>query len=945
MPYRRRALSIGISVFLSAVAAGAYAQDATSQAAASAAPAASPAAVTVAQATPAPAAPPTPAPITDQSQQLETVTVTGIRYSLKKSLERKRDSDDVTEVITAEDIGKLPATNTAEALAQIPGITIDRQFSATQRVSIDGADPSLNLSFLDGHPVSQAIWLYEDSPNRGFNFSLLPPEILGSVEIYKTPEARLIEGSLGGTIIMHTVQPLDIPANTLQGSVGYNYNDLAGNGRPNASVFYSWKDPSKRIGFDVSLQHYEQLNDRQGREVFGYTPLSAVAANSTYVKNAIAAGTLKGTDLMPQEVNAAYFTQTEKRDSITSNIQFKPLSNLELGTGLLWMQDHLDSLNQSMYAFMLQNANYESGIDNLVEGTNGVIVGGHTSGTCNPNATSCTATASVILDNQARGALITTQGFDLHGTYHGDSWKLYSQVGLSNSHNVITQAFIEPAYTGGYTWDLGRGFNFDDPSGASNPANWQAQGGFFGNYASEPYSARDMFGQVDFTKDFDGIFNQLLVGFRYAIHHEGQILDVYTGAKGTGDGPGGVATLADVGAGPLTNLSGLDSMNFLSGSVNHVQPGSREAVYNWVLSTPGLFNNFYYPFFYENTFLVSQATEAGYAQLNFSQDKLRGNVGVRVVRTDTNSSSYQLGDASPSIPNAGPYVTAEKVHIDPLPALNLSYDMTQHTVLRGSLAEVIAYAPYNQLAPYVFTNDTVLTGTGGNSNLNPYRSVNLNLAAEWYFAPESLLSAGFFHKQIINYIVNGTDTEHLFNSLFITSPTQYAALQATPGDNCDNNGFCDYGVSRPQNGGRASVNGFLLSFQEPFPDSGFGVRGNFTYSGGTTHTGGDLPYNSKDAISITPYFEKGPLGASVSYGWRSKYLAGGYVAGAPSTYTSAYTELDATLSYQITKQVSISVDGLNLLDSTYSQYLGDPKLPSAEYKNGRQFLATLHLKL
>ena len=87
------------------------------------------------------------------------------------------------------------------------------------------------------------------------------------------------------------------------------------------------------------------------------------------------------------------------------------------------------------------------------------------------------------------------------------------------------------------------------------------------------------------------------------------------------------------------------------------------------------------------------------------------------------------------------------------------------------------------------------------------------------------------------------------------------------------------------------------------------------------------------------------MAASVSYGWRSKYLAGGYVAGSPSTYTAAYTELDATASVSFTKNISLSIDGLNLFDSTYAQYLGDPKLPSASYKNGREFLATLHLKL
>lgn len=927
MPYRKKALIAGIAacftVSTAAVSTAAYAQDT--------APAAAPADNSAAS--------------DKKAEQLQGVTVTGIRASLRKSLDRKRDTDAITEVVTAEDIGKLPATNTAEALAQMPGVTLDHALGAQQRVSIDGLDPSLNLSFLDGHPVAQAIWLYGDSPNRGFNYSLLPPEILGSIQIYKTPEARLIEGSLGGTILMNTLQPLDLPANTLRGSVGYNYNDMADKGRPNASVFYSWKNAGKTIGFDISAQHYEQVTNREGEEIFGYTPLSAVALNSTYVKNQIASGTLRATDLMPNEINAAYFQQTEKRDSVTSNIQFKPTHEIELGANLMWMQDHLDNLNQSMYAFMLQNGTYESGIDSLTEGSNGVITAGHTKETCSPPSSTCAATASTILDNQARRSLITTQGLDLHGSYKGDGWKLYSQVGLSNSHDVLQQAFIEPAYTGSYNWDLGRGFNFDDMKSAQNAANWTSQGGFFGNYASVPYSARDLYGQVDFSKDFEGFFNQLQVGYRHAVHHEGQVYNVYTGVNAN-NGAGNPASLADVGSAPLTKLSGLDSLNFLPGSVNHVQPGSSDAVYNWVLATPGLFNNFYYPFFYQNTFQVAQTSDAGYVQLNFGKDKLRGNLGVRVVNTSTDSSAYVLGGADPTKPNAGPYVTTNNSHLDPLPAVNVSYDLTPHTVLRGAMYEAIAWAPFNQMAPYVFTNDTVLTGTGGNSNLKPYKSVNLNLAAEWYFAPEALLSGTFFHKQIINYIVNGTGTEHLFNSFFaLTDKSQYEALQKTPGTNCDDNGFCDYGITRPQDGGRATVDGLAVSFQEPFAGTGFGVRGNVTYSNGTTKSGGALPYNSKDSVSITPYFEEGPLAASLSYNWRSKYLAGGYVAGAPATYTAAYTELDATASFEITKNISISADALNLLDSTYSQYLGTPDLPTAHYKNGREFLATLHLKL
>src|SRR5919112_3335501 len=144
---------------------------------------------------------------------IEEVIVTGIRGSLRESLETKREANAVVEAVSAEDLGEFPNTNVAEAMTQIPGVAIDRRFGQGERVSIDGTDPSLNLTYLDGHPVAQSIWLFGEQPNRGFDQTQIASEIIGRIEIYKSPEARLPEGSLGGTVLMHTRRPLDMDAN------------------------------------------------------------------------------------------------------------------------------------------------------------------------------------------------------------------------------------------------------------------------------------------------------------------------------------------------------------------------------------------------------------------------------------------------------------------------------------------------------------------------------------------------------------------------------------------------------------------------------------------------------------------------------------------------------------------------------------------------------------
>ena len=134
------------------------------------------------------------------------------------------------------------------------------------------------------------------------------------------------------------------------------------------------------------------------------------------------------------------------------------------------------------------------------------------------------------------------------------------------------------------------------------------------------------------------------------------------------------------------------------------------------------------------------------------------------------------------------------------------------------------------------------------------------------------------------------------------------------------------------------------SGRKPFSDTGFGIRANYTYSDASTSSGGALPYNSKNSYNITPYYEKGDWTASVTYGYRSSYLAGGYVAGAPAESVDGYKELDANVAWKFSDHFSVSLDGLNLLDSTYLGYLGNKDEVIAKYKFGREYMATLHFK-
>lgn len=879
-----------------------------------------------------------------ESVTLGAVTVVGIRASLARSIQVKRTANAIVDVITAEDVGKFPTTNVAEALALIPGVTLDHSMPATQRVSVDGLDPSLNVSLLDGHPVAQAMWLFGDQPNRGFNYSLLPADLVGSVEVYKSPEARLPAGSLGGLIVMHTLEPLDVKSNTLTGSIGYNYNALVSQGKPNASLFYSWKNDSGVFGVDVSLGHYEQVISRQGMENYGYSSVGSIAAQNPAIAAEVANGTLQASDQVPNQLSAANFNQVERRNTVFTNIEFKPNDNFESTVSLMYMLDNLQNTNQSTYAWSTLRP---GGITQLGNVVNGIVTEGSSVNTgpmCTLPNGNCAQQAITLSDNFARGSEITTEGVDWRTRTTFDQWAISTQLGISDSTNPISQVLKELAYGGSFNWNLNQGFSFTDPSTANNPADW-ADYGWGGNHSLLPYAARDTYGQVDFSRDLDGFFNDLLFGARYAGHWESQAEYVYGGFT--------PVTLSQIGYGGLTDLQGLSDLGLSSSMVSHVQTSGYGAIMaaNPLSASPNYPNNPDANSYFDNTWNVVQENTSAYVQGDFSSGPIRGNIGARVVQTHLRSQGFNVpGNCAANdtlncaFPSGYGWVTYTSTHTNVLPAFNIAYDLSQDLVLRGAASETIAYAPYNQLAPYFEANDTVLTAAAGNPNLSPYKSVNFDESLEWYFAPGSVLAGSLFYKDVKNYIIQQATFVQRINGswtlpgyLNSTGNAQIAAGLCTP------TGICNYSVTQPEDGGHATVNGFAVAYQQQLP-MGFGVRANYTYSNATTSSGQPMPYNSLQSYSVSPYYEQGPFSASISYNWRSGYLAGGYVAGAAPTNTASFKELDASASYAFSDNWSLNLSAYNMLNSTYYQYLANPTQLAQEYKTGRQYLLSMRFK-
>lgn len=875
-------------------------------------------------------------PSTEDQTELQGVVVSGIRRSLAQSLETKRFSNTIVEAVNAEDLGKFPNTNVAEAMTQIPGVTLDRNMGQGDLVSINGTDPALNLTFINGHLMAEVPWLHGSQPSRGFNFTILPPQLVGRIEVHKTSEARFPEGSIGGTVFVHTRKPLDLDANSVAGSVGMTHNSQAHDHATNpiGSLFYSWKNPESTFGIDVSLSHYKERIDREGLEIFtGYGSASDYSAQLPWHAHDSAK--------VPGVVNAAWFRQSRERDGAHVTMQWKPTDELEFDLNAMYVDEDYDNWNTSFYP--MPSANPDN-VDKLGPVKDGVIRTGHVCSTVfsNPcqNGATISGPATTYFDSFPRVSEVKIKGLDLSGGYTGDHWGVNIKAGISKSSNPSQKQYsMNAAYHGGYSFDLDKGATFDDPAAASDPENWTV-GGLDGSNPTQliTHHMRQLvdFLQADFHNDFDGPFNRLHYGARFNQNRLAETSHTYDAVGASAQG-----TLADV--------VGTDGyVDIISNRVPGFSPGQGRHL-QWSRSSQiGSYDNYDLvdnPSAYVNgTVTFAEKNLAAYVQQDFALDRLSGNFGLRYVHTKTETGSIHPGANTPVFPIPDEWRQKTSRSYDEwLPSINLTYNLMDDLLLRGAASETIARPPAFQEVDTFFVADVSIPpqASAGNSELKPYKSTNLDASLEWYFAPQSVFAISAFYKNIRNYISTvAVEEKHLDPKA--TGDTLDTLMSMGL---CDADSICTFSVTKPANVGTGKLLGLNLSYQQNYGETGFGMANSITYSHGTLSTGGDLPFNSKWSANISPYYDKGPFSARLTYNWRSEYLAGGYIAGAPPATTNDYTELDLSLGWRFNKHYSITVDALNLTDQRYIQsFGGDRAVPANRYYNGKRYIAKFNFK-
>ncbi|HEX7339655.1 MAG TPA: TonB-dependent receptor [Rhodanobacteraceae bacterium] len=307
---------------------------------------------------------------TEKLTQLKGVVVIGYRQSIDNALAQKRESNAIIEVINAQSISQFPAKDVADALQHLPGVIITRNGGEGKNVSIRGLSPALSLTELNGNFIANA-QAEAGGLTRSFNYLLLPAQMIASVDVYKSQEAKLDAGGIGGTVILHTRRPLQMPANTGFVSVKGVSSDTMGKVEPRVSAMYSWHDKSGTFGFlvgagyqkrdvrdylaDASSWHW--WADGTSPQNYAANPPTLVSGKPVSDPQNVAywgpggvvdqSGKTYNGYWMPQQFSVDQRTERRRRESSQVTVQFRPSSNFLLTGNYFRFAFNNDNVNNT----------------------------------------------------------------------------------------------------------------------------------------------------------------------------------------------------------------------------------------------------------------------------------------------------------------------------------------------------------------------------------------------------------------------------------------------------------------------------------------------------------------------------------------------------------------------------------------------------------------------
>jgi iron complex outermembrane recepter protein len=813
-----------------------------------------------------------------KTEEVETIQVRGIRGSVVKSLNTKRFSNSIVDAVTAEDIGKFPDQNVAESLQRITGVSITRNFGEGERVSIRGTTESQNRTLLNGQAVGSADWWTNSAANRGFNYTMLPSEIVAGLEVYKSPEADIDEGSIGGTVIVKTRKPLDMESGKIAGSVLAQYSEVSGKTDPVISGMYSWKNEDETFGAFVSLVRQTRNLRRDGIEAWSWATRDIEMEDGTIHEDVYSSG----------GGGSAMFSQERIRTGATLTLQYRPNDQTDITFNALDNTLEADNENQNFLWLPGYGGSKHTDITIVDHPTVGKMAVAGTLG-LSPDG------SNILDETKVRNSKLKTKSYDLKLDHEGEVWLSSYHIGYTEGSGG-SQADRSVGWGGNYVHSYDASDAKDvKTSYAAAPANGNNWVLDFLRYDSNDAKDDEVYLQADFERDLDlAIFSKIKVGGKYRDHSR-------FNTKHTTDARTDLAwSLADYSlAMPSDFLSNQGSAGTLRDyAITDSDKVRREGdALGWD-----------YRVLKASTFDINEKITAAYIKADIDAEGLRGNVGVRLVHTDQSSSAF-VGESGNEI-----WTTETTDYFDILPSLNLAVDLSEDLVLRMSAARVMSRPDYADMTSSTSYNKETQTGSGGNSKIDPYRATQFDVGLEWYFSDAGILSTAFFHKDIQSFI----DAQ---GSLEIHEGVEIL-------------------INRPVNGKGGTIQGLEVGYQQELYE-GFGVSANYTYVDGEAkdEEGNDvtIPGNSDQTVNLSAYYENDVISGRISYNYRTGYDTG---RGWPG-YVDDYGQVDANLTYNFSENVAFVLEGVNLTDEmTFSyQEKGVEQALTGLYADGRRFVA------
>lgn len=826
---------------------------------------------------------------------LEEVTVTGIRASLRDALDTKRKADTVVDAISSEDIGKFPDKNVADALQRVPGISVDRIWGEGRDIFVRGTDNTMNRTQINGQNMASAYWWANDNPSRGFNYDILASELVSKLEVYKSPEADMDEGSIGGLVNVSTRRPMDLRPFTIEASAEALYSVLPAKTDPQASGLFSWHDSSRTFGVLASVSYQRRHMRRDGLE--GFTADNQWTITDQNGKVTPNVYVLYGG-------GSALFEQDRKRTTGNVTLQWRPTQAWDIDLNFVDSGMNMDNHNEN-YLFL-------PGGDLLPESATVInpkfipTSDGHQALVGGIFGAGTNAAGGADLEAIYRQAFVKSRLTDLDVAREGEGWRVHGQAGTTHAQggsnhdqNYYFQGDTRESLSlGPQTIDI----SYLDLS----PTNAAALHFVPGNERDwiRTMKEDENYGQGDVEFDLgSGFLKSFKTGLKYrddTVENDRLIGSV------SPTNPNYAAlsaiTLDQVSSGLSPALSQAAAT---SGSLTQyalVDGALAAKVINPLLDLQYAVDPLAY-------YKIEERIGAWYGKLNFEAGALRGNLGVRVVHTLQDSTAYigsSIGTISRSYNNV-------------LPSLNVVYRLQDNLLLRAAASKAMARDTFQNLSSNITIDATTGSASAGNPYLSPIKANQFEVGSEWYFADASLLSGTYFWKSLDTFVYNSTD------------------LEVINGNQLD--------VTRPFNGNGAKIQGVELQWQQALI-AGFGILTNYTYTSASVDpTPGQpnlkLQGNSRDQLNASLYFENARFSARLSYNYRSK--AYGALTMGSQIVTDPYRQLDATASWQVTGGISLYATAVNINNEVIYEHTADG-IPVGFYENGPRYSVGVRAK-